>query len=74
VTLGWIGLEPIDEPGLGRAEKEPVETGLPQRDEELLAAVDRLHVDFVPPLEFGLERKLAAQWVVRAALTPDADI
>ena len=32
---GGIALEPIDEPGLGRAEREPVVTGLLQRDEEL---------------------------------------
>ena len=62
VTLGWIALEPIDKPCLGRAEKEPVAAGLLQRDKELLAPVDHLLVDFIPPLELGLERKLAAQW------------
>ena len=40
VTLGWIALEPIDKPCLGRAEKEPVAAGLLQRDKELLAPVD----------------------------------
>jgi hypothetical protein len=74
VTLGRIALEPIDEPGLGRAEKEPVITGLLQRDEELLAAVDYFLVDLVPSFEFGLESKLATQWMVRAALPPNADV
>jgi len=74
MTLGRIALKLIDEPGLGRAEEQPVMTGLLQRDEELLTAVYRLLVDFVPALEFGLERELAAQRVVSAAFAPDADV
>jgi hypothetical protein len=72
MALGRIALKPIDQPGLGRAEEEPIVTGLLQRDEELLTAVYRLVVDIVPALEFGLKRELAAQWMVSAALAPDA--
>ena len=74
MTLGRVAFKPIDEPGLGRAEDEPVSTRLLQRDKELLTMLDCLLVDVVPALEFGLERKLAAQRVVSAALTPDADV
>ena len=74
MTLGRVAFKPIDEPGLGRAEEQPVMTGLLQRDKELLTTVYCLLVDFVPALEFGLERKLAAQRVVSAALAPDADV
>jgi hypothetical protein len=66
-----LPFEPIDEPGLGRAEEEPVTPGLLQRDEELLTTVHCFLVDVVAALEFGLERKLAAQRVVRAALAPE---
>ena len=74
MTLGRVAFKPIDEPGLGRAEEQPVSTGLLQRDKELLTTVNCLLMDFIPTFEFGLERKLAAQGVVSAALTPDADI
>ena len=47
MTLGRVAFKPIDEPGLGRAEEEPVTLGLLQRDEELLAVVYRLVVDVV---------------------------
>ena len=67
MTLGRVAFKPVDEPGLGRAEDEPVSTRLLQRDKELLAAVDRLLVDFVPPFELCLECKLATQRMVRAA-------
>jgi hypothetical protein len=60
MTLGRIALKSINQPSLGRAEKEPVATGLLQGDEELLTAVDHLVVDVVPALEFGLKRELAA--------------
>jgi hypothetical protein len=42
MTLGWIAFEPIDEPGLGRAEEEPISTRLLQRDKELLTMRLRL--------------------------------
>jgi hypothetical protein len=59
---------------LDRAEEEPVTPGLLQRDEELLTTVNCFLVDVVVALEFGLEGKLAAQGLVSAALTPDADV
>jgi hypothetical protein len=68
MTLGRVAFKPIDEPGLGRAEEEPVTPGLLQRDEELLTTVHCFLVDVVAALEFGLERKLAAQRVVSAAV------
>ena len=68
MTLGRVAFKPIDEPGLGRAEEEPVTPGLLQRDEELLTTVNCLLMDFIPTFEFGLERKLAAQGVVSAAV------
>src|SRR5215831_10572369 len=74
MTLGRVAFKPIDEPGLGRAEEEPVTPGLLQRDEELLTTVHCFLVDVVAALEFGRERKLAAQRVVRAAFAPDADV
>src|SRR5215469_11971995 len=72
--LGRIALEPVDEPGLRRAEGEPVMPGLLQCDEELPTAVHRLLVQFVRALELGLERELAAHRTVRAALAPDGDV
>src|SRR5215510_8151262 len=60
IALGRIALEPVDEPGLGRAEGEPVAPGLLQRDEELPTAVHRPLVEVVSALELGLERELAA--------------
>src|SRR6516164_898414 len=74
MALGRITLQPINEPGLRGAEKQPVATRLLQRDEELPAAVDGFVVDVVPALEFSLERKLAAQRMVSAPLAPDADV
>ena len=60
MTLGLVALKPIDEPGLGRAEEQPVSTGLLQGDEKLLTMIHCFVVDVVAALEFGLERKLAA--------------
>jgi hypothetical protein len=60
MALGRIALEPVDQPGLGGAEEQPVVTGLLQRDEESLAAADRLVVDVVAALELGLKCELAA--------------
>src|SRR6516162_5982519 len=74
MTLGWIAFKPIDKPSLGRAEEQPVSTRLLQRDKELLTTVHCFLVDVVAAIEFCLERKLAAQRVVSAALTPDADV
>src|SRR5215510_7826479 len=74
MALGRIALELVDEPGLGRAEGEPVAPGLLQPDEELPTALHRLLVEVVPALELDLERKLAAQWMVRAPLAPDGDV
>src|SRR5215831_20860070 len=74
MTLGRVAFKPIDEPSLGRAEEEPVTPGLLQGDKELLTTVHCFLVDVVAALEFGLERKLAAQRVVSTALTPDADV
>src|SRR5262245_30579971 len=74
VGLGQVALEPVDEPGLRGAEQEPVGPGLLQRDEELANAANRFVVKFIPPLEFGLERELAAQWMMRAPLAPDRDV
>ena len=74
MTLGRIALESINQPGLGRAEEEPVISGLLQGDKEPLTAVDHLVVDIVATLEFGLERKLAAQRMVSAPLAPDTDV
>ena len=68
MALGRIALKSINQPGLGRAEEEPVTPGLLQRDEELLTTVHCFLVDVVAALEFGLERKLAAQRVVSAAV------
>jgi len=39
VALGRIALETVDEPGLRRAEREPIAPGLLQGDEELSTAV-----------------------------------
>jgi len=72
--LGRIAFEPVDEPGLGRAEGEPVAPGLLQRNEELPATVHRLVVQFVRALELGLECKLPAHRMVRAPLTPDGNV
>ena len=74
MTLGRVAFKPIDEPSFGGAEKQPVSTRLLQRDKELLTTVHCFLVDVVAALEFGLERKLAAQRVVSTALTPDADV
>src|SRR5580704_6272168 len=74
MALRWIALEPVDKPGFGGAEEQPVVTGLLQRDEELLTAVQRFVVDIIPALEFGLKRELATQRMVCASLAPDADI
>src|SRR5262245_32742564 len=74
VALGWIALEPIDEPGLGSAEGEPIAPGLLQLDEELPTALHRLLVELVPALELGLEGELAAHRMVRAPLAPDGDV
>ena len=74
MTLRRIAFKPIDKPGLGRAEEEPVMSGLLQSDEELLTAVSPFLVDLVAALEFGLERELAAQRMVSAAFAPDADV
>src|SRR6266536_2584149 len=74
MALGRIAFEPVDETGLGSAEGEPVGSRLLQRDEELPTAVHRLLVEFVPPLELGLERELAAQRMVSAPLAPDGDV
>src|SRR6516165_5312342 len=74
MTLGWIAFKPIDKPSLGRAEEQPVSTRLLQRDKELLTTVNCFLMDVVPAIEFGLERKLAAQRMVGAALAPDADV
>src|SRR5215470_12867237 len=74
MALGRIALEPVDEPGLGRAQGEPVVPGLLQRDEELPTALHRLLVQVVPALELGFERELAAQRMVRAPLAPDGDV
>jgi len=46
--LRRITFEPVDEPGLGRAEGEPVSPRLLQRNEELPAAINSLFVQFVP--------------------------
>jgi hypothetical protein len=56
MTLGRVAFKPIDEPGLGRAEEEPIAPGLLQRDEELLTTVHCFLVDVVAALEFGLEQ------------------
>jgi hypothetical protein len=66
VALGRIALETVDEPGLRRAEREPIAPGLLQGDEELSTAVHSLFVELVPALELCLERELAAQRMVRA--------
>ena len=68
MTLGRVAFKPIDEPSLGRAEEEPVTPGLLQRDKKLLTTVNCFLMDIVAALEFSLERKLAAQRVVSAAL------
>ena len=60
MTLGRVASKPIDEPGLGRAEEEPVTPGLLQRDEELLTTVyarvlkihDRISIPHVLVLSF----------------------
>ena len=39
MTLGLVAPKPIDEPGLGRAEEQPVSTGLLQGDEKLLTMI-----------------------------------
>ena len=44
MALGRIAFEPVNEPGLGRAEGEPVAPSLLQSDKELPAAVHRLVV------------------------------
>ena len=62
--LGRIALEPVDEPGLGRAQGEPVVPGL-QGNEELPTAVHRLLVQFVRAPELHLERKLTAHGMRR---------
>ena len=72
--LGRIAFEPVDEPGLGRAQGEPVVPGLLQGNEELPATVHRLLVQFVGALELGLECKLAAHRTVSAALAPDRNV
>src|ERR1700722_3983426 len=74
MALGRIALETVDEPGLGRAEREPLAPGLLQRDEELSTAVHSLLVKLVPALEFGLESELAAERMVSAPLAPDSDV
>src|SRR5215813_10327641 len=72
--LGRVAFEPVDEPGLGRSEREPVATGLLQRNEELPTPVHRLLVQFVRALELRFECKLAAHRTVRAPLAPDGDV
>ena len=53
MALRWIALEPVDKPGFGGAEEQPVVTGLLQRDEELLTAVQRFVVDIIPALNLA---------------------
>src|SRR6516225_5061790 len=72
--LGWIALEPIDQAGLCRAQRQPITSRLLQRNEELPAAVHRLLVQFVGALELGFECKLAAHRAVSAALAPNGDV
>src|SRR6516165_9346012 len=72
--LGRIAFKPVDEPGLGRAEGEPVAAGLLERNEELPATVHRFFVQFIFAFELDLERVLAAHRMVSASLTPDGDI
>ena len=72
--LGRIAFKPVDEPGLGRAQGEPVAPGLLQRNEELPTTIHRLLVQLVRALELGLERKLATHGAVSAPLAPDGNV
>ena len=74
MSLRRIALKPVDEPGLGGAEGEPVAPGLLQCNEELATAVHRLVVQFVAALELGLEGEFTAHRMVSAALAPDRDV
>jgi hypothetical protein len=56
MSLRPVAFKPTDEPGLGRAEEQPVSAGLLQRDEELLTTVNCFLVDFVPALGWGTMR------------------
>ena len=64
--LGRIAFEPVDEPGLRRAQGEPVVPRLLQRNEELPAAVHRLLVQFVSAL---LTPNTISIWSVMACRT-----
>ena len=68
MALGRIAFEPVNEPGLGRAEGASFAPSLLQSNKELPAAVHRLVVQVVAALKLDLEREPAAQRVVRAAL------
>src|SRR5215471_3545000 len=72
--LGRIAFKPVDEPGLGRAEGEPVAAGLLECNKELSATVHRFFVQFIFALELDLERVLTAHRMVSATLPPDGDI
>ena len=58
MRLGRIALEAVDDTGLGRSQGYPITRPELERDEEFLAATPCLGVEFVSPIELGLEGEL----------------
>jgi hypothetical protein len=74
MRLRRIAFQPVNQPGLGCSEREPVVPGLLERDEELFDAFDGLLMQVIPTLEFALERKLTAERPLHAPFTPQREV
>src|SRR5262245_39435592 len=71
--IGRIALEPVDRPGLGRAQGDPVLRDILESDEELLGAFQGHGVELVPAFGLDLKGKFTHELSLVAARSPHAN-